>query len=230
MKSFLHLTFSAYFLCMGMVAWGQLDSVDLTKVHDRKVERIISTNQQSLEPLSACYDPVDSSQYTQHVARFEVEESLDVVWERYTNARLEEAWNNRKMRLRCLVTQSNSKAHYRGDSYQGLERGQLVFLKLKLAGGLLRLGVGFEIKDINAQERTITYCYIRNGKSEGTQSIQFTSLPNGKTQILHVTHYKSDSKFRDQRLYPYYHERAIIALHASFNHMSLRQCRRQFSS
>lgn len=200
---------------------GQIDSIDLTKVHDRKVSRIISSNQHTDGSLSACYNSADSADYQFHSASFIVDEPVDIVWKRYTNAQLEEAWNNRKMKLRCLVTKSNSKAVYSGESYRGLESGQLVFIKLRLVGGLLRLGVGFEIKDINEPDRTISYCYMQNGNSEGTQKIHFIPLTYGTTQIIHSSYYKSDSKFRDQKLYPFYHQRAIMALHASFNHMSL---------
>ena len=79
--------------------------------------------------------------------------------------------------------------------------------------GLYNLAVGLEIIDIDPVNRSITFSYLKGGKSRGEQTIYFITSRKGFTEIIHQTAFKSNSYLRDRYLYPYFHRKAINEFH-----------------
>jgi hypothetical protein len=79
--------------------------------------------------------------------------------------------------------------------------------------GLYNLAVGLQIIEIDSVNRTITYSYIKGGKSRGEQTIYFVPTKKGYTEIIHRTAFKGSSLFRDYYLYPWFHRIAINEFH-----------------
>ena len=86
-------------------------------------------------------------------------------------------------------------------------------MNLNVFKGLIQLAVSYEIMEINDEARFFEFSYIKGGKSIGMQRIELHSLANNRTQIKHITHYKSDSKFRDKYIYPYFHSMVLQEYH-----------------
>lgn len=102
---------------------------------------------------------------------------------------------------------------YPGDSYTGIEAGQIFFLNLNLLGSFIQLAVGHEITAVNENDKTIKICYLQNGASTGTQLIQLKKSNENQTEVVHETWYRSGSIFRDRVLYPGFHERGLTEFH-----------------
>jgi hypothetical protein len=56
-------------------------------------------------------------------------------------------------------------------------------------------------------------CYLEGGASKGFQFIRLKEKEDGSTEVAHETFYKSQSDFRDKRLYPYLHGQVISEFH-----------------
>jgi hypothetical protein len=54
---------------------------------------------------------------------------------------------------------------------------------------------------------------MRGGASAGSQIIALRETSDGFTEVSHKTFYKSNSNFRDTRIYPGLHTRAISEFH-----------------
>jgi hypothetical protein len=103
---------------------------------------------------------------------------------------------------------------YRSDhEYAELDTGQVFFVNLKLLRGIYNLAVGLEIITIDSQNKTIQFSYVKGGKSEGVQTIRFFETEEGSTKILHISEFRSNSHFRDKRLYPRFHKKFIYEFH-----------------
>ena len=103
--------------------------------------------------------------------------------------------------------------YLKDEDYSGIQEGQILFIRLDLLMGLKKLVVAYEITKIDAKNKIIQFCYMSNGISEGSQQIILSETDAGYTKITHKTIFKSNSKFRDRRIYPSFHTRVISELH-----------------
>jgi len=111
---------------------------------------------------------------------------------------------------------------YRKDNYfTGIDTGQVFYVNLRIMGGIYNLAVGLEIIDINPVNRSITFSYLRGGKSRGEQTLYFRRARKGYTRIIHQTAFKSNSFIRDRYLYPYFHRIAINEFHRNMRNTIL---------
>ena len=91
--------------------------------------------------------------------------------------------------------------------------GQVFFINLDLLGGLKKLVVAYEVTKVDDDNKTIQFCYINNGVSEGTQRIILSKTEDGETKGHHNKIYRSQSKIRDKFLYPGFHKMIVKELH-----------------
>jgi hypothetical protein len=75
--------------------------------------------------------------------------------------------------------------------------------------------VAHQIAEVNHSEMMFKLCYMVGGASTGSQWITLKSTAEGHTEVHHNTLYKSDSNFRDTKLYPALHTKAITEFHES---------------
>ena len=94
-----------------------------------------------------------------------------------------------------------------------MQKGQIIILNLNLFWGLLNIAVAHEVTEVNEQKRLIKLCYMKGGASEGSQWITLNETKEGYTEVSHQTLYKSKSNFRDTKLYPALHTKAITEFH-----------------
>ncbi|MDC1202528.1 hypothetical protein N8004_00965 [Salibacteraceae bacterium] len=84
---------------------------------------------------------------------------------------------------------------------------------MNLLKGFYHLAAAIEITDIIAKNATIELSYVESGINEGKQWITMSEGKNGYVDIIHTSIIRSDSKFRDKYLYPYFHNKLINAFH-----------------
>lgn len=89
--------------------------------------------------------------------------------------------------------------------------GQIFVLNLTITNDK-KIPVAFVVTDINHEQRTFTFSYLANNKSNGFQKIHFDQVRD-EVRIRHETFYKSDSKFRDNFLYRPFHNMLLDAFY-----------------
>jgi hypothetical protein len=88
-----------------------------------------------------------------------------------------------------------------------ISKGQIFFLELDIIKQM-QIPVAFEVVELDSHKKTLSFSYLKQNKSNGIQRITFVQTGE-EFNIIHETHFKSDSKFRDKRLYGLFHTRLL---------------------
>jgi hypothetical protein len=192
--------------------------IDFGRIKQRKIIQLLAAHKLDVvndffRLNSLCYDLTKDTSYRTHIRKFFVRDDIERVWEHYKTINPDEAWNSSMLSFGLLYSKKSEGLVYSGDMYDGIEEGQIIFINIRLLGGLLNLAVAHHITEVNEDQKSIRICYLEKGTSEGSQWIRFLKTGDGFTEIVHETRYRSRSQFRDANLYPMLHERAIIQFH-----------------
>ena len=192
--------------------------VDFEKVRQKTVKKFIATFGLGTptgftEMRPECYNPSMQSTYHVHTKTFLIRNNIDCVWNAYRTIHPKEAWNGAMVSFGLQYSRLKNCINYINDDYSGMEKGQIIILNLRLLWGGFNIAVAHEVSEVNEQKRLIKLCYMRGGASEGSQIITMQETKEGHTEVLHKTFYKSKSNFRDTRLYPRLHTKAITEFH-----------------
>jgi len=204
---------SATFSCYAQTSLA----LESSRLPNKKIEKLLEKqNINTYSDLnlvqSSCYSADDSLDFYTHYMRFEFDASAQEVWNAYTQVKPAKAWNCKIARFGFLYSKESGELTYSGDDFEGLREGQVFYINLKFMG-VINLAVGSEVKRINPKQKTIRFCYLESGRSRGSQWIKLTETDSGKTLVEHYTRYKSDSPFRDSKLYPWLHGKIISSFH-----------------
>ncbi len=200
---------------------AMLAEIDFNRIPQKKIRHFIDNqidNQKlSFSDIEPSYhhgtdDSYINLNYVEDAFLFR--ENLEKVWDSYCSTKMAESWNGRKISFGLLLSKWSDFIMYHSDhNYTELDTGQVFFVNLKLLRGVYNLAVGLEIINIDNQNRTIQFSYVKGGKSEGVQTIHFSETSEGYTKIVHTSEFKSNSRFRDRRLYPRFHKKFIYEFH-----------------
>jgi len=195
-------------------------NIDFEKIKQKKVRKFLINN--GLDNLTGftrmravCYNAAAEASYRRHFYTFVIKKDIDSVWNTYRSIHPREAWNGQMVSFGVQVSKKNMSVNYLNDPYSGMENGQILILNLRLLGGLLNIAVAHEVAEVNDHDHVIKLCYMAGGASEGSQWISLDKTSEGFTQVSHLTLYKSKSKFRDTKLYPRLHTKAISEFHVN---------------
>lgn len=196
------------------------NEVDFQKIKQKKVRRFVKRyGLNSLigftKILPICYDPASKSSYQMHRKSFLIRQDIVSVWNVYKTIHPKEAWNGEMVGFGLQYSKQSNKVSYLNDEYTGMEKGQIIILNLRLFWGALNIAVAHEVAEVNEKERRIKLCYMEGGASEGSQWITLRETKEGFTRVSHQTYYKSKSNFRDTRIYPRFHTKAISEFHGN---------------
>jgi hypothetical protein len=135
------------------------------------------------------------------------------VWDCYRNADLTHSCN-RSVRFGLLLTKCSNTAVYTGSKeHTVIDTGQVYFMNLRLLKGILNVPVAFEIINIDQGKLVVELSYIEGNKTRGKQTLQFFDNGDGRTRIVHMSYFKSDSFVRDAFFYPLFHKKFIREFH-----------------
>lgn len=195
----------------------QAEKIDFERINDKKVVELLKEygaeyKQDIARLTSRCYSAEDSLSFSSHTKTLEIDGPIDEVWNVYKTISPTED-DEDKVRFGILYSPNPDKLYYLSDAYDGIKEGQVVFWNLRFLFGLVQVAVGQKIMEVNDKDKFLKICYLAEGKSHGTQYIQLYPMDNDKTKIVHYTRYRSASKFRDRRLYPKLHDKAITEFH-----------------
>ncbi len=218
----LRLAFCAGFLILFLNAFTQksLDDIDLYRIPQKKVRQLIVHQKKNkihrFEDLRGSFKSNEDTTAYRTVNKFYlIKENLSNVWENYLSTDLTRAWNGNIVSFGVSVSKTNENICYGNDLIVNADTGQVLYLNLRLLKGVYNLAVAFEITKIDPIRKIIIFNYIEGGKSRGEQILRFRSTSEGFTEIEHKTFFKSNSGFRDKRLYPFFHLKAIDEFHAN---------------
>jgi hypothetical protein len=141
-------------------------------------------------------------------------QKLSDIWSFYREASSYEMWNGRSVKFGLLLLKHQNSVIYSGNkSFPAIDTGQIYFLDVKLLKGILNVPLAFEITGIDQEHKIIELSYIDHNTSRGKQTLQFFDNGDGRTRIVHLSYFKSESAIRDDYLYPYFHEKFIMEFH-----------------
>jgi len=200
-------------------------TINLKEVHQKTVRKYIIARKIDQMPdfslIHASWKKgTDESGFNVREKIFFLKYRLSNVWDCYRHVNTAKAWNKQSIRLGLLISKRSNTATYTSNkTFPDLDTGQVYFLKLKLIKGLLNIPVAFEITNIDFDRQLFEFSYIDNNKSRGKQTIQFFENGEGHTRIVHRSYFKSQSQFRDNLLYPYFHKKFIKEFHRNMKHL-----------
>lgn len=168
----------------------------------------------SFDHLSPTYRPGDDlGHYYYHEKEYHLNRPKNQLWDHYLSINPGLAWNGKMLSFGLMASKKDREVMYVGDSYRGIAVGQVLFLRLEVLGGLIKLPVAHEVIAVDHEKSYLEVSYVKGGKSAGKQRISFYEKKDGSTRINHSTYYRSTSDFRDRLIYPYFHTRAINEYH-----------------
>lgn len=194
------------------------ESVDFKRIPNKKVVKLlqdfkIETKEDLAQLSTSCYTK-SQLEYSSTSKSFLIDGNINEVWDAYKRMSPTEDDKN-KVRFNLLYSANSDKVYYLKDSYEGMKEGEVVFWNLKFLMGLIKVPVGQKVMDVDDENKYFKICYLTQGKTQGSQYIQLYPTEDGKTQVIHYTVYRSDSSFRDKKLYPGFHNKAITEYHES---------------
>jgi hypothetical protein len=218
MKPALHLLL----LLAPAIGFSQNESthVDLDRIAQVKVRSLVANKMSDdntlpysiLEPTYKKGQSLKGYYYLE--SDYFYKENLNEVWKIYNTTSPAEAWNGRMISFGLLVSKWKDYNLYSNDkNYTGIDTGQVFFVNLKVLGGLYNLAVGLEIINVDSVNKSITYSYLKGGKSRGKQTLYFIPTKNGHTEIVHKTAFTGDSFIRERYIYPIFHRKLIDEFH-----------------
>ena len=194
--------------------------IDMNRIPQKKVRTLVNTqfndnNIQYFNQIRSTYQKgQDLKGYHMLESVYYLKELPEKVWKTYENTSPAKSWNGSMISFGLLLSKSKNTVMYNNDKYySGIDTGQVFYVNLRIMKGIYNLAVGLEIINIDSTKKSITFSYLKGGKSQGEQTIFFRTTKKGYTEIIHETAFKSGSFIRDRYLYPYFHKIAINEFH-----------------
>lgn len=193
--------------------------IALKRIPHKKIRSFIQdqidNNVNSVKDLQVSFNSGDcTKEYNKHEEVYFADQDIDTVWEFYNNTGLNRVFTGSLVSFALMLSKQNEKAVlYKEEPFSKTEIGQVYFMNLSVLKGIIQIAVSYEIIMKDEYEMVLEFAYIRGGKSMGVQRIKLDRIEMDKTKITHTTHYKSESKFRDRFIYPYFHSKVLEEYH-----------------
>lgn len=201
-----------------------LTKVNLERVHQKKVRELVEQQNQSgimyfsdLKP--SCYIEQDSLKYSFQRSSNVIREVIQKVWNKLKALKPRDEYSGRMVSFGFLYSKRLNQLFYPDDDFKEIEEGEIYFLNLKLLGGIKNIGVALEVTKVDEVNKTIQFCYLNDGMTEGTQEVKLVGTSDGNTMITQETRYRNKSKFREKKLYPFFHQKAVSELHGNIRRL-----------
>tara|TARA_R110000787_G_scaffold22588_2_gene65434 strand:+ start:7592 stop:8320 length:729 start_codon:yes stop_codon:yes gene_type:complete len=220
MRITLKLSLLIIFTYFQLQVYGQcsLDDIELEQIEQKTIRKYLE--HQIEEGKNQFYDIQpswnrgdDLSLYNKNEMTFFLNASIQDVWQSYLTINPSKLWNNRYLSKGLMLQKLPERIFYNKNKFVYTDIGQVYFLNLKLLSGIYNIPIVFEITTIDASEMVIEFSYVKGNYSLGFQQIKFITVDDNTTKIIHTSYFKSDSRFRDKWLYPFFHKRITKNFH-----------------
>lgn len=219
------LSFLTIILALQANAQILISEINTNKISHKKVLHYLQNQQtnhiNSILDIRPSLSPDgDNSGFRIDERIYVVKGSLDKVWQHYVITNPGDSWNGKKVSFALLLSKKEKRVVYKGESVSRIDTGQIVYLNIKLLSGFANLATVFEFTSVDEKNKTLEFSYINGNATEGTQNLKFSETAKGYTEIIHTTHFKSNSAIRD-RVYPFFHARIINDFHRNMKRLYL---------
>lgn len=204
-------------LCLAQIP---LSDVNVESIQSSKVTKYVQSFENEdcryFSDLEASVDDnFERDSYSYCEDSYSIEAPVEKIWETCLKTNPAQLWKGKRISLSFIYNQIKDKLMYCMDldNYK-LETNQIYFINLRVLRGMYHLPTALKITNIDEVNKTIIFTYLKGGKSEGRQELSFIEDEKGNsTKIVHKTHFKSNSKMRDRRIYPFFHHKIVRELH-----------------
>ena len=211
------------FLLLFFIPFAQLhaqcniEEINLELIPHKTVREYIKSQSQrnisSFDEITPSWSSAsDSNEFNTQKKSYVIKENIAKVWNKYLTTSPAESWNGKKVKFGFMYSKKQNAPLYTSKEFNEIDTGQVIFLNLKLLG-FYNLAMAFEIIAVDVEEKIIEFSYIEGNVSQGKQRLQFVDTPDGHTEIIHSSYFKSESKMRDKILYPFFHTRTTNEFH-----------------
>lgn len=217
-RLFILLTIGCFLNIRPTQAQDSLEEIDLLKIPQKQIRNFIVNQRKNqiirfVDVNSSVTKEEPSEGLRNHEKTYTLKQEIGKVWNAYVTANPAQSWEGKRVSFGVLFSKISNYIMYNDGQFNGLDSGQVFYINVGIMKGLENLAVAFEILKVDVDNKKIAFSYVDGGKSVGIQTIQFIDLQNGNTQVVHHTLFKSDSRFRDRFLYPFFHSRVINEYH-----------------
>ncbi len=214
------------FAFLQLQSFGQplLDDINLEQIEQKKIRKYIEGQieegkHQFCEIHPSWNSGKDLSSYCKNEKIYFLKGNLQDIWKGYVSADPSKSWNGRKISFGLLLQKFPGHIFYNHDPIMGVDLGQVYYLNLNLLLGIFNIPVAFEMITVDAEQKIIEFSYIEGNKSNGVQQVKFLDIGDDRTEIIHVSYFKSDSRFRDKWIYPFFHNLIINDFHRNMREL-----------
>ena len=171
------------------------------------VQEFINTNGTDMSHLTASCETFDACRdMNYHSKTYSFKGNAQSAFEKLVTIGPKQIWKSTS-RFEMEYDPESNRFLGKDQELPEVRMGQVFFLELDITMGM-QIPVAFEVIELNHNTRTITFSYLKQNKSQGSQRISFHQ-DGENINIVHETHYKSSSKFRDKYLYGHYHTKLL---------------------
>jgi hypothetical protein len=165
-------------------------------------------------------DSSDLSVFNFHTTTYTINAPFEQVWNTCMFGSPTNLWQGKTLRLSGVYSEESDRL-FSHDNQQpdSLELNQIYFISIRIMR-LINLTAALKTTQIDHDENFIEFTYVDGNKAIGKQTVRLIAIDDNETKIVHDTFYKSNSKFRDKRLYPRFHQKAITDLHQKIDEYS----------
>lgn len=198
-----------------------MEHIALEKIPHKRIRSFIkaqlNNDLQSVKDLEVSFRHGDSiKELNKHERSYFAQRNIDDVWNYYIKTGPNKIFTDKLVSFALMLSKQNeSEVLYKEEAFSKAEIGQVYFMNLSILRGLIQIAVSYEIIEIDPTKKIIDFAYVKGGKCIGFQRISFIQEELNRTRIKHTTHYKSNSKFRDRFMYPYFHTKVLEEYHTN---------------
>ena len=202
-----------------------ISNVDTKELGYKKVVRYFkNTSRNNVHYFSdiqpSVNDSSDLSQFYFHSGTYTINAPIQEIWNACIYTSPTKLWHGKMLKLSCIYNGNSNRIFYRNyQEFDPLEHNQIYFINLRLMR-MFNIAAALIATKIDSDKKLIEFTYIEKNKSIGKQVISFIEEGDAETKIIHDTFYRSKSKFRDKKLYPKFHQKAITELHENIGFSS----------
>jgi hypothetical protein len=164
------------------------------------------------EIQSSVNDSSDLGAFYFHTATYTINAPIEQVWNTCIFGSPTNLWKGKTLNLSAIYCNNSNLLYYDEQQPDSLELNQVYFVNIRIMRRF-KITATLKTTNIDHAEKLIEFTYIEGNKSNGKQILRLVAISDNETKLIHDTFYKSDSKFRDKRLYPPFHQKAITDLH-----------------
>jgi hypothetical protein len=187
-----------------MPTWAQ--EVSMPQVSEA-VQEFINTNgsdASKFKPSCPSFDACSDMYY--HVKTYTFKGDAGEAFDLLRSLKPYEIWDG-TTRFEMEYEPTQKRFLGKNHNLPDITEGQIFFLELDITKKM-QIPVAFQVVELDSHKKTLSFSYLKQNKSNGIQRITFVQAGEN-FNIVHETHFKSDSKFRDKRLYGFFHTKLL---------------------